>query len=242
MFNDIKTVMWKEWRTLARFQGKKTQLILIILTPTLMAIYFPWETGLDWLTDGISLLPVFAVSMMLVMTTIPDSFAGERERRTLRTLLASRLPDQAIFIGKMVVSIILAFGMVVLVMILGLITVNVIHGEGQFLFYDLDVLGAALLLGLLTSTLVAGIGVPISLKAETVQNAQQTLGAILLVPPMVLQIGVMVLLQTGKLKEILDGVSFSGFILVVSGALLLIDTALVYFGMRRFQRSRLILD
>jgi hypothetical protein len=59
---------------------------------------------------------------------------------------------------------------------------------------------------------------------------------------MVLQIGVMILLQSGKLREILDGVAFSDVILIISGTLLLIDTALVYFGMRRFQRSRLILD
>jgi ABC-type Na+ efflux pump permease subunit len=31
---------------------------------------------------------------------ITDSIAGERERQTLETLLASRLPDRAILLGK----------------------------------------------------------------------------------------------------------------------------------------------
>ena len=47
---------------------------------------------------------------MMVSSLVADSFAGERERHTLETLLASRLPDRAILAGKLLVPVAVAWG------------------------------------------------------------------------------------------------------------------------------------
>lgn len=38
--------------------------------------------------------------LVLTLTMVADSFAGERERHALETLLASRLSDRAILLGE----------------------------------------------------------------------------------------------------------------------------------------------
>ena len=64
---------------------------------------------------------------------IADSFAGERERHTLETLLASRLSDRAILFGKIAACIAYGWLMAMLCVLVGTITENVSHWEGQVL-------------------------------------------------------------------------------------------------------------
>ncbi len=126
---------------------------------------------------------------MLVGMTIPESFAGERERHTLATLLASRLPDRAILFGKMAVSIAFGWGMTLFVLLVSLVTVNIanaVQGDGGFLFYSWRILLADLGLSLLLAVTVSGAGVLISLRSSTVQEAQQILMSAFMIPPMVL--------------------------------------------------------
>ncbi len=52
---------------------------------------------------------------------ITDSIAGERERQTLETLLASRLPDRAIVLGKIIAVTLFGWGLLLLGMIPGLL-------------------------------------------------------------------------------------------------------------------------
>ena len=54
----------------------------------MVAIYVPLQMGRDWVDSPGSLFCLI-VPLMLVGMTIPESFAGERERHTLATLLAS---------------------------------------------------------------------------------------------------------------------------------------------------------
>ena len=90
MIADIFTVVWKERKGLLRHRGSRSRAALTMLIPIVMiSIFFPWSMGPDWLKDPVGVILVSVIiPMLLVGITIPESFAGERERHTLETLLA----------------------------------------------------------------------------------------------------------------------------------------------------------
>ena len=56
---------------------------------------WPWQIGTQFVTSQLSMVLASFTAMMYVAGSFPQPFAGERERNTLETLLASRLPDRA---------------------------------------------------------------------------------------------------------------------------------------------------
>jgi ABC-2 type transport system permease protein len=240
MLSDIYTVIWKETRSWLRYQGSKSRILIIMLTPLFVAVLLPWQIGMSWLNGYIPLFLAFLVPTMIAGLTVPDSFAGEKERNTLPTLLASRLPDRAILFGKMLFGILLGWATGLLVLVISLISANISLGGEQLLFYSFSVLGAYLGFSLIMATLTAGAGVLISMRAKTAQEASQLLIGGLLTLPLGLGLASTVFLR-GKEDELanLD----LPLILLIAAALLLAATGvLVWAAMRRFQRSRLVFD
>jgi ABC-2 type transport system permease protein len=245
MKTDLRTVIWKETRSLFRQRGSRTRALLTLLTPVaFFSVYGPWSMGRDWATDPLSIIAAVITPMLIVTLVIPDSIAGERERHTLPTLLASRLPDRAILFGKALHAVGVAWAVTLVTLLLGLVTVNVVHWDGRVLFYDPTVLGAVVSLSLLTAVLATGVGVFISLRAKTVQEAQQLLAAAVLGPITLLGPVVLVLSEATDLSLIDKVASLDGEMLLAGtvAVLLAIDAMLVFLAVRRFQRPRLIGD
>jgi ABC-2 type transport system permease protein len=239
MWQDIWTVMWKERKGLFRYRGSRTRFLLVILSPLLLATVFPLQAGADWGDGPLPVLLAAVVPIVLMGITIPDSFAGERERHTLDTLLASRLPDRAILIGKLAVSIALAWGITLLFLLIGLITVNVAFwGDGLLFLSPTTALGSVGL-SLLMSVLLAGTGVLVSMRAATVQEAAQTLMAIFLVPPMALQ--AVALLFRDQLYGYLRAIDGRQFLLTLLAVLTVLAAGVTATAVARFRRSRLVL-
>jgi ABC-2 type transport system permease protein len=245
MKNDILTVMWKERKGLFRVRGRRAQALIAMLSPLLLAIYMPWEAGVAWVERGMSLLVAFVVPLILVGITIPDSFAGERERHTLPTLLASRLSDRTILFGKIITSVAFGWAVALVLLAIGLVTVNVANWGGPILFYKPSILLAALVFSFLIAMLTAGAGVLFSLRAATAQEAQQTLMAVLMMPPTILGFVMSAIMGSAsartRLQQVLGALSFEQVILVIVAVLLLLDLALLMAAMARFKRARLIL-
>lgn len=246
MINDIRTVMWKEWKGLLRQRGSRMRALLTLLVPFFVfVVYVPWDAGDHWLHGLPPFFAAVAIPLTLVLLTVPDSFAGERERRTLSTLLASRLPDRAILFGKAGFSVALCWGAAMLTLIGGLVTSNIGNWAGHLSFYSSRVALGAPTLSLLTTGLAVGAGILISVRSATVQEAQQTLTATLFLPPMILGPLVLVVRRNWpdwRLTAVLGQVDPQTVFLCVLGVLLLIDLALFALAMARFQRSRLILN
>jgi ABC-2 type transport system permease protein len=239
MIGDIGTVMWKEAKSLFRYRGSRTRALVTLLVPVaLVAVWFPLQMGTDWVDDWVSLFSLVA-PLVMVIITVPDSFAGERERHTLETLLASRLPDRAIFLGKLLVAVGMGFVMTVLVLALALITVNAAHWEGHVALYSPTIFLVDLAVAFVVALLVASAGILLSLRASTVQEAQQTLGVVVMVPPMV--IGLVLLAFRDRIGDWLTGVSVTQVVLIIGGLLLAVSVILLLAASRRFQRNRLIL-
>src|SRR5512132_1443363 len=132
--SDILTVMWKELHELFLQRGaRRGTLTSVGIFLVMFGILMPLQLGRDWVDTPASLAYWGFLPFMMVNNVIADSFAGERERHTLETLLASRLSDLSILLGKVCTAILYGWGTSLIGMLLGLITVNLSAGHGKLL-------------------------------------------------------------------------------------------------------------
>jgi len=246
MNNDIWTIIWKEEKGILRYGDNRWKGIAILVTPiALFGILIPIQFRDTWLTSGWSFGVSFFTPLMLVTSTIAESFAGERERHTLETLLASRLPDRAILFGKLLVSILFAWGMSLLLLFVSLLVVNLLDGKSGFQIYQTNILWMDILGSLLVAGFVSGLGIVISLRSATVQAASQSIVVMLFLPLMLLQAVAFLLpvfLPRATVQALADQLKFNNIMVVILVLLLVVDIILFLGAMSRFQRSRLILS
>jgi len=245
MITDVWTVMWKEWKELLVQRGslRGGRLSLLILVG-LLGVFLPWQTGRDWVESPVVLVYSAYIPLFLVMSVIADSFAGERERQTLETLLASRLSDRAILFGKVGAAVGYGWGLTLISLLLGLVTVNLAHGRGELLLYPPAVGLGIVGFSLLGAGLVASAGVLVSLRASSVRQAQQTLSIAIMLLLFVPIFGGQALPAEwrARLAQALVVADVTKILLTVVAALAVLDMALLAAAMIRFQRARLILD
>jgi ABC-2 type transport system permease protein len=245
MGHDILTVAWKEWlefrdQLLRLKRGGLSALIVVLM----LGIVTPLQMGPLWLTSPLMLGYWPLLSSGMVSTLIADAFAGERERHTLETLLASRLSDTSILLGKVLAAILYGIIFTSANIIVGVITLTVAHAGEGIQAPPPAHLGYMLVLVTLACSTLAGIGVFISLRAATVRQAQQTLGIIM----MVLFIGPVLFIQfldsEGRLSLAARLTSMGTGRLVgwASGVLLAASVILIVMAMARFKRGKLTLD
>ncbi len=174
---------------------------------------------------------VIMLPLMLPILIAADSIVGEKERHTLVPLLATPLTDGELLLGKfltaMIPGILVAYGNLAL----AVLVVNgvVFFMAPQFLWVwpDLLSLVQAIILPILFAILAVGLMVIISGRANTVYEAYQT-GGILILPAMVF--------------------AYSGFLLglgwlifaIGSIIILFVDFILFRIALRLFNRDPLI--
>ena len=235
--SDILTMMWKESKDLL-FQGGWRASIRPLFVIAIMGVYLPLQLGALWveLTPLAMILQLW-IPFFVIISFIGDAIAGERERHTLETLLASRMPDRAILLGKVVTTVLYAWGMGILSILLGLVLVDLFRTQGNWVFYPLDLFVDAIVLILLASILAASAGVLVSLKVSTVRQAQQ-----------ILSIGTIVLVFGGTFvlralpASFISSLSAAQFWLLVMAVIAVLDAILLGLSLVSFQRSRLILS
>jgi len=242
---DILTVTWKELREYLLQRGSvRATLTNMVVMLFVFGIMLPLQSGRAWVESPLSLVAWAWMPLFLVTGMIADSFAGERERHTLETLLASRLSDRAILFGKMLAGIAYSLGLTVVLLLMGLITVNLSDWTGTIAMYPPWTIVGFLIFGTLGAALVAGIGVLVSLRASTVRQAAQSLsiGILLLVWVPILAIQFLpASLSRGALDRLMSlDVRLAVPLFLV--ALALIDLVVLAAALARFQRDRLILD
>jgi len=242
---DTWTVVWKEWREfrdqlLSLRRGGLSALILALI----LGIVAPVQLGPEWVHSKliIGYWPFLAATM--VSSLIADSVAGERERHTLETLLASRLSDSAILIGKIIAAVLYGVGFAVANLVIGLVAVNVAHREEGLILFEPQRLAATIVLTILASLLMAGIGVFISLRASTVKQAQQAFGIAIIV----LTMGPLLLFNAlgqdtreRMIRRLADVGETRIEVYAVSG-LAFLSVFVIGAALARFRRGKLVLD
>ena len=235
--SDILTMVWKESKDVL-FQGGWRSLIRPLIVVGIMGIYLPLQFGPQWVDlTPIGMILLLWIPFFVLISFIGDVIAGERERHTLETLLASRMPDRAILLGKVVATVLYAWGMGVLSLLLGLVLVDLFRTQGNWMFYPLDLFVEALALSLLVSLLGVSGGLLISLRSATVRQAQQ----ILSVGTIVFVFGIIFVLQAVP-ANVVSSLSYAQFLLITMAVIAVLDAILLGLSLVSFQRSRLILS
>ena len=178
------------------------------------------------------LAPLFLVIPLMVASTIAaDSFAGERERRTLEALLYTPTTDRELFIAKLLSAWLAAIAVTLAGFVLYAVMANVAAWPvmGKLFFPNL----MWVVMTLWVAPAAAGLGlstmVLVSVRAQGFQDAYQT-GSMIVLPVLLLMFG-----------QISGVMYFSVWVVLLLGFLLwVIDAALVWFGSKTFRRGRLI--
>ncbi len=125
MWHDLQTMIWKEWKELftSRSTGRGTLLSTLIIL-FLLGVFMPLQAGEEWFTQPLTVVVWAWMPIFLTLGMVTDSFAGERERHTLETLLATRLPDLAILLGKILSAVLYGWGVAILSLLLAALTLN----------------------------------------------------------------------------------------------------------------------
>lgn len=244
MNTDMMTMIWKESKGLLKQGKSRSKAIWTLLTPVFMfGIILPIQFREEWLDMGWSLAIALFTPLILIAPSICESFAGERERHTLDTLLASRLPDRSILFGKMIVPIVYGWGTTILLLMTSLVIVNVFMWNGRFQFYQMNILLADFTFSVLFSGLIVNLGTSSSLRSATVQSAQQMLMMMFIIPFFGIQAVVFLLptfLPMESIREFLRRFDYDQILMIFAGVLLVANIGLLLANMARFKRSRLI--
>ncbi|MBL8165155.1 MAG: ABC transporter permease subunit [Anaerolineae bacterium] len=176
--------------------------------------------------------PMFLILPMMTSSILAaDSFAGEKDRKTLEALIYTPLTDAEIFIAKLLSSFVPAL----LVSLLGGLAyglvVNTVAAPimGRIFFPNLT--WVALIFWVAPAAAALGLGavVLVSSRVNSAQEANQ-LSGLIVVPLVLLVIG-----QLGGVVYLSAGVVFSiGFVFWLLGA------ALLWYGARTFKRGELL--
>ena len=244
MIADLRTMLWKELKEVPQQTGgRRGGPMNLLVVVGLIGVVMPLRAGVNFPTVGQQAMLV-VLPMVLIASIIADSFAGERERHTLETLLASPIADRAILFGKIGAAVAFGWGTAILSLLLGLVTMNFKFGQGKPLLFSAPTGIGVALLSLLTSLLVATAGVLVSLRASTVRQAQTMLsmGLVVLVFAGIFGAGLLPHEWLAWLHQITATTGEMTLILVGAGVLLVIDIVVLGAAMLCFRRSRLILD
>ena len=179
------------------------------------------------------LAPMYLIVPLMVASVLAaDSFAGEKERRTLEALLNAPVSDRDLLLAKVIVAwlpavVVGVAGAVLYGTVAELATRGIVAGH---LFPNL----VWTLLALWVGPAIAGLGlstmVLVSARVDSFQAAYQV-GGVVVLP--------IVLLVVGQAAGV---VAFDARLVAALGAVLwLIDAALLWYGARHFRREELAL-
>ncbi len=249
MITDIVTVMRKDLTEFI-FQRSAGRSALrggwfsLLLMLAVFGIFIPLQTGPDWIESPAIMLYWAWVPLFLAAGVTADAIAGERERRTLETLLASRLSDMAILLGKILAAIAYGWGFSVLALVASTVTVNVANWNGSLRLYPASTLVGGLVISLLASALAAIAGTLVSLRSATVRQAAQTTSIAIMLVLFIPMFGLQALPDPYKqrLIALINITNVTQAVLAASLVLLVLDVALLGIARARFQRPKLILD
>jgi ABC-2 type transport system permease protein len=176
--------------------------------------------------------PLFLILPLMTASVIAaDSFAGEKERKTLEALIYTPTSDQELYVAKVLTPWVAAMGVMLLSLLGYSIIVNAVAAPavGYIFFPNLMWIILAFWVGPAAAGLGLGVMVLVSSRVSTFQEAYQ-LGGLVVLPVLLLVFG-----QVGGI------LFFSVPVVLLIGLILwLVDLAVLWFGARTFTRSKLL--
>lgn len=178
------------------------------------------------------LVPFFLLlPLMTALTICADSFAGEKERKTMEALLYTPTTDRELFIAKGLSGWLAAMAVTVVGFVLYIINANAAAWPQMHRIFLPDIMWLVLVLWVVPAIAALGVGamVLVSSRAEGFQDATQ-LGAIVVLPII------------GLFYIQLAGVLFLDVIMMILMGIVmwLFGGVLIWLGSRTFHRGRLL--
>ena len=173
---DIYTIAWKEWKEIfSQENNLKTGFLYLLLCVCILAIFMPLppKNAEELASSPVDLIYFWSgIPYSLIVLYRQFGIFEERQRKTLSTLIATKIPDCAIVFGKIGATVILCWISTVLAGMLSIIKANVVNQENILFFYT----GKSLLFGvcvsLLFTILTASSGMFISFSTKTATQFQ----------------------------------------------------------------------
>jgi ABC-type Na+ efflux pump permease subunit len=192
----------------------------------------PVEEQLIVLVNGYLLAPLFLIVPLMVSAVLAaDAFAGEKERKTLESLLHSSIRDRDLFIAKFLSAFLPALAVSWLGFLAFVVVANTVAWPvmGR-IFVPTQLWGVMILwVAPAVATLGLAVMVRVSARTHTAQEANQLGGAVIL-PLIFLAVGQ----STGLLLVSLP-VAFG-----IGAVIWIIALLLLRGGVRRFTRDALV--
>lgn len=172
--NEVVIVAGKELRELfGRWRSPRATLLQTAVVFFLGGVFFPAFGPAPWSDLGAAATFYFVLPSAMAGMAAADAFAGERERRTLETLLATPLSDAAIVVGKIATAVLFGVGVGAATLLSAIVVTNLAFPAQRPLLPP-GWLAAGLLGGTAGSAfLVASCGVAISMRVLVARSAQQ---------------------------------------------------------------------
>lgn len=176
--------------------------------------------------------PFFLIIPVMTSSVIAsDSFAGEKERKTIEVLLATPMTDGELLLGKILVSFVPSMMVTWASFLLYCATVDLLTYEmfGRLLLPNLE--WVLLIFGLAPAVAMTTIGltVMISARVKGFKEAQQ-ISSVLVVPILII------------LFAQASGVMIFGYLMMgaLTLVLILVDVLLFRLGVKIFQRDKIL--
>lgn len=191
----------------------------------------PRDEQLIVLVNGYLLAPLFLIVPLMVSSVLAaDAFAGEKERKTLETLLHLPVTERDLLIGKLLSAFLPAVAVSWLGFLAFAVVANVVSWDVMHRVFVPTRLWAVMILWVAPAVAALGLGVMVrvSARAKTAQEANQLGGAVVL-PLVFLAVGQ----ATGVLLVSLP------LAMVMGGVVWVAALWLLARGARRFTRDQL---
>ncbi|MBD3370181.1 ABC transporter permease subunit [Candidatus Fermentibacteria bacterium] len=183
----MRGLLTREWLFFKGAMGKAGLVRYLVIYVGIFGLFIPSQIGHPSASLVVfGFLPIYVAGPAAV-----DAIAGERERKTLETLLSAPVEPTVVLAGKALFSLLFSLASAWIALVLYEI-LQTILGRG---FPTLNALLFSLTLGVLTGALSTLVGLNVSLRASSARSAQQWYSIVL--------IGITVGLPFG-LKLVLD--------------------------------------
>ena len=180
------------------------------------------------------LAPMFLVIPLMVASVIAaDSFAGEKERKTLEALLFTPTTDRELFIAKLLSAWLAAVAVALIGFCLYAVMANAAAWSVMHRLFFPNTMWLSLIIWVVPAVAGFGLGVMVlvSARAHGFQDAYQ-LGSVVVVPVLLLVFG-----------QVSGVMYFSvGVVLLLGLVVWVLTSLLLFFGSRSFQRDKLLLS
>lgn len=246
MMQDIYAIMRHEWIGFFRYRESKRSGWIrwgaVVALSVMIARALGPEFGMAWIT----IPAVTFIAMIFIPAVVADSFAGERERHTLETILASRISDTALLLGKYAANVVNGWLAGLAMLLLGVGAAHLRFGGTGLFHPNLAVMGAAAVISLLGAGVITGVGVLVSLRAPTVRRATESLSLILiaitLIPTILAELPLPAWVESlaAALPEMPPAGPGAREFLVATVGLLMLNGVAFGLALVRFKRARLI--